>query len=370
MNGVKQGDALSCIIFIIVVDPLIRNINCNEAIRPITDKDYPTNAFAYADDINACARANLESVNTIFKEYSLLTRLSGLSLNADKTELLRCKAPAAKYRIYKPPRSGIASLDKALGRHTSTTNINAQEQGQNYTQYQVTYRGTNYTLTEKSAIKICGIVFATDELRSYSENVTRRIEKLKEQLNKWRARGLCFLGKSLIIKTFGISQLIYVAQCCTIKELDIKQINNIILNFLWTNGASSRRVERIKRDIIYKPTTLGGFGVIEFDYLNKSIKLKQVYRSSKIHHPIKKLQNLPEISPFLISYSTDEEISSEAKIIATGLAYDIIKSSKTGLQWLPGIKVTKLYEYFGVQGMPAHYAKLLTKDNYHTKFII
>jgi hypothetical protein len=366
MNGVKQGDALSCIIFIIVVDPLIRNINCSDAIRPIADKENPTNAFAYADDINACAKADLESVNMIFKEYSLLTRLSGLSLNADKTELLRCKMVANKSRIYRPGKSGIISLDKALGRGTRVTNPTGPEQRQNETLYQVIYKGANYMLTEKQKIKICGITIASDESISYLENVTRKIEKLKEQLNKWRARGLCMLGKLLIIKTFGISHLIYVAQCCTIKEEDVKQINNVILNFLWTKGQSAKRVERIKREIIYKPTSLGGFGVIEFGYLNKPIKLKQAYRSSKVQHPIKKLQNLPRIEPFLAAYTSDEDISSEVKIIATEVAYDLIKNKNANLQWLPGIHVTKLHEYFGVQGMPAHYAKLLSKDNYHT----
>jgi hypothetical protein len=34
-RGVKQGDALSCAIFIICIDPLIRNINYNENIKPI-----------------------------------------------------------------------------------------------------------------------------------------------------------------------------------------------------------------------------------------------------------------------------------------------------------------------------------------------
>jgi hypothetical protein len=277
---------------------------------------------------------------------------------AEKTELLHCKRSATKTRIYRPIKSGIRSIDKILPKKPLVPL--GDEPVQHFPcQYNIAYRGSNYRLTAKESIKICGIVFSTDEQKAYTDNVLNKIQKLQEQLNKWRARGLCFLGKSLIIKTFGISQLIYVAQCCIIKETEVKQINNTILNFLWTKGETTRRVERIKRDIIYKPTTLGGFGVIEFGSLDKAIKFKQVIRVNKSKHPIKKLQNLDKIDPFLISYTTDEDIASEVKIWSTELAYDAIKNKDAGLQWFPSLNMCRLHEYFNVQGLPAHYAKQL-----------
>jgi hypothetical protein len=230
-------------------------------------------------------------------------------------------------------------------------------------QYDIAYKGSHYRLDPKRSIKICGIVFSTDEHTSYSENVLNKIQKLQEQLNKWRARGLSFLGKSLITKTFGISQLIYVAQCCIIKDPEIKQINDIILNFLWTKGGSARRVERIKREIIYKPPRLGGFGVIEFGCLDKAIKFKQVLRANKSRHPIRNLQDVPRIEPFLISYNTNEDIASEVKIRATELAYELIKNEHAGLQWFPGLNIGKIYDYFNVHGLSAHYARQLKDEN-------
>ena len=35
LRGMKQGDALSCFIFIICIDPLIRNINCDPDIKMV-----------------------------------------------------------------------------------------------------------------------------------------------------------------------------------------------------------------------------------------------------------------------------------------------------------------------------------------------
>jgi hypothetical protein len=244
-------------------------MNNNNIIRPIVDINNPTNAFAYADDINACAKANQESVNQIFKEYSLLTRLCGLKLNAEKTELLHCKQTITKSRIFEPKKSGLRNIDKILPKKPPELRGTETAPNQNLVlQYIINYMDCQYNLVPKEVIKICGIVFSNDEELSYTENVLKKIQKLLEQLNKWRARGLCFLGKSLILKTFGISQIIYVAQCCIIREAEVKQINNIILNFLWTKGGMMKRVERIKRNIIYKPTSLGGFGIIEFGCLN------------------------------------------------------------------------------------------------------
>jgi hypothetical protein len=94
-RGVKQGDALSCLLFILCMDPLIRNLNENKKIEPITFKSKITTtvvkhkASGYADDIAIVCKNTLGSVKEVFFEYERLTRKSGLELNADKTEILR-----------------------------------------------------------------------------------------------------------------------------------------------------------------------------------------------------------------------------------------------------------------------------------------
>jgi Reverse transcriptase (RNA-dependent DNA polymerase) len=51
-NGVKQGDSLSCILFIMCMDPLIRNIEANpNIIRPEIQGIPLPKVLAYADDI-------------------------------------------------------------------------------------------------------------------------------------------------------------------------------------------------------------------------------------------------------------------------------------------------------------------------------
>ena len=86
-NGVKQGDALSCILFILCMEPLIRNINNDEKIRSINE-NIPK-VVAYADDITCMIKPTNESLRRIFTQYERLTNISGLKLNADKTEIIK-----------------------------------------------------------------------------------------------------------------------------------------------------------------------------------------------------------------------------------------------------------------------------------------
>ena len=66
-------------------------------------------------------------------------------------------------------------------------------------------------------LKICGIWYCNDPERAYKLNITDKIVKLESNLKLWRSRNLTFEGKSLIIKTFGISQLVYGLQVLEIK---------------------------------------------------------------------------------------------------------------------------------------------------------
>ena len=94
LRGMKQGDALSCAIFIICVDPLIRNINADLQIQmikftcKISKEDIGFKAGAFADDVGVLCGGNQLSIRKVFEQYGKLTRRSGLVLNAEKTEIL------------------------------------------------------------------------------------------------------------------------------------------------------------------------------------------------------------------------------------------------------------------------------------------
>ena len=88
-NGVKQGDALSCILFIIGIEPLLKNIKSDRHIEHITiEGNIIPKTLSYADDVACILRPTTQNVNRIFYHYERMTQLSGLKLNVDKTEII------------------------------------------------------------------------------------------------------------------------------------------------------------------------------------------------------------------------------------------------------------------------------------------
>ena len=72
-RGVKQGDALSCALFILAIDPLIRNIEANSNIpavkvQLIDGSHVSFKVLAYADDI-AILTSKSTAFQYIFMEY-------------------------------------------------------------------------------------------------------------------------------------------------------------------------------------------------------------------------------------------------------------------------------------------------------------
>ncbi len=124
--------------------------------------------MAYADDITCVIEKDANSVQGIFREYGRLTRASGLSLNADKTEILDLRE----------------------------------------NRYKVKYEGNEHILQGSRSVKINGIVFNKDINQMKTDNFNYLVGKIEKMLMGWRARQLSLLGKILIYKTFGMSQVI------------------------------------------------------------------------------------------------------------------------------------------------------------------
>jgi hypothetical protein len=152
-RGVKQGDALSCALFILCIDPLIRNINLNTKIEPIDRETkisklkYTQKCTGYADDISVICKNNSDSIRNVFREYEKLTELSGLELNAEKTEILALKSKELR-------------------------------------KFKVHYLGKPIEITSVAELKICGIWFCKDKDKVYNLNITNKIEKLQANIMK------------------------------------------------------------------------------------------------------------------------------------------------------------------------------------------
>jgi hypothetical protein len=282
-RGVKQGDALSCSIFIICIDPLLRNLNSNSSIEEIKTRSGEERSFkaaAYADDISVVCKNSTTCIQQVFKEYERLTNLSGLELNADKTEIL----------------SLDSSEEKLFG---------------------FEYNEECYHIRSVKRIKICGLFYCTDEKEEYELNVIEKHNKLKSKIRAWSHRNLTLEGKILIVKTFGLSQLIYNMQSYNFKEAELTNIERTIFGFLWSNSEKKNGIDRIKRSILKNDYCYGGLNVTDVDCLNRALKLRQFLWSSKKNHEISAIQsqlsNGPDIRREYEKISTEEAICQSAQ---------------------------------------------------------
>ncbi len=256
-RGVKQGDALSCAIFIICIDPLLRNLNQSNKIKEISigNSNIKFKAGAYADDVSIICRNNLESIQEVFNEYNRLSERSGLVLNAEKTEILR--------------------LNK--------------KQSMNL---KVKYSNKVFNIEMVDKLKICGLYYCNDTEEEYELNVKNKIRNLSYKIKKWIPRNLTIEGKILIVKTFGLSQLIYNMQSVRFLPPEIINAEREIFKFIWSTNEKQNGIDRISRSIMKNDYENGGMKVPDIECLDRSLKLRQVVRAQNSNHVISRIQTL------------------------------------------------------------------------------
>ena len=255
LRGVKQGDALSCILFIMCMEPLLRNIKRNPVINTIKSTklnvDLPK-VYGYADDVNVAAKTDARGIQSIFSEYERFSKNSGLILNADKTEILRFKKVAPANRMFR-----------------------------------VTYMGRRYELSTAEGIKINGILFFQNPKVREERNVDKVVVAMEKHLTNWSRRHLTLYGKILIAKTYAISQVVFLMQSMTLEDKSLKRINKVLFKFLWNkNFNAAKAPDRVKREIVVTSCKLGGFGMTDIYSMNKSFNVRSLGRMSKSEHPL------------------------------------------------------------------------------------
>ena len=87
-----------------------------------------------------------------------------------------------------------------------------------------------------NVIKILGIKIGYDLERSLCDTFRERIRIMKVKLNMWLKRNLSLSGKVLILKTFGISQILHVSSVYVMPDWALKDIKEAMFKFLWGGG--------------------------------------------------------------------------------------------------------------------------------------
>ena len=124
-----------------------------------------------------------------------------------------------------------------------------------------------------SSFNLLGIEFSTNLISMPEKNYKKAIEKVKVLINKWKNRYLTPLGRITVIKTHLISQCIHLISTLPRSESFLKELNNILYQFLW-NG----KPDKIKRTTINLSLNQGGMKMINLFNFEKALKVNWVKR--------------------------------------------------------------------------------------------
>jgi len=101
-------------------------------------------------------------------------------------------------------------------------------------------------------------------MKKKTRNFHLKIHNLQTNFDIWRARHLTLytFGRVLIIKSIGLSQLVYSASTLNVPKEIIPIIKTKLFSFLWNN-----KKYKIKREGLYQDIPKGGLRMVDTDIM-------------------------------------------------------------------------------------------------------
>ncbi len=207
-KSVRQGCPLAPFLFVIVVEVLSIAIRNDANIKGINVEDQEIKLSQLADD-TTCFVTDEESARNLINTLKLFATISGLKCNVDKTEAMWIGANADQ------PEGNIKVKWK------------------------------------KNIFSTLGVTFMNNEQEMCDTNLDDKIAKISKTFKQWKCRDLTLIGRILIAKTLGLSQVYYLAGNIFITEEKIDIIQSKVNNFIWKEGNPKVKQTTISQSIKY-----------------------------------------------------------------------------------------------------------------------
>lgn len=232
-KGLRQGCPLSCLLFLLCIEPLAHSIRENTNIRGINFGPTEVKLSCYADDMAVILNGSEQSLRSCVARFNEFEKVSGLTLNKAKTRAVWI----GKFRN----RFDQICPDLCLS----------------WGQDHVKYLGLTLNPMCENLAEI---------------NYDEKIQAIKQRLNVWVRRGLTPYGRIHLIKSEALGQLVYLMT--VLEKPNAKQrkcIETILFRFIWGN-----RNDKIKRTTMKNTYEAGGFKVPDIAVQADSLKISWV----------------------------------------------------------------------------------------------
>ena len=195
-RGVRQGCPLSSLLFLLCIEILAELIRENKNVKGFQLGNTHIKLSLFADDAS-CIVEDINSLDILLKIIGKFYNYSGLKINIEKCLL-----------VY-------------IGPWKTKENV---------------IRGIN---TAGKTFNMLGIQLGTDKSQCDKINFENKISSMNLRLRIWTSRNLTLIGKILIAKSMGMSNLIYSMSIKDCNTSNIKIAQSHINKFIW-NGKPAK----------------------------------------------------------------------------------------------------------------------------------
>ena len=209
-------------------------IRKNNQIQGIKVSNNEKKITQFADD-TSCTVLDWQSIELIFTTLKIFSKYSGLTTNLDKSTILWL-GPWKKKII--PKEYNLKVLPDNLD--------------------------------------VLGLNIGVNVDKSEENNFHEKINKMEKRFTMWKLRNLTILGRILIAKTFGMSNLIYSMSILDILKKIIKIAQQKINQFIW-----NEKIAKVKHNTLISSFQEGGLKAPDLESQNKALRLVWLNRLSK-----------------------------------------------------------------------------------------
>ena len=230
-RGIRQGDSLSALLYIIQSEPLSESIRCNNSVKGIEINDEEGNSTElkgcqYVDDATNMLSSRVD-IQNCFGLIDKFGKASGSKVNKSKT---------------------IALVSEHFQDNQSICND---------------------IKISKGIEKVLGVPIGKGQDKNLFWN--EKVEKMEKRIKSWSSRDLSIFGKVHIIRSLILPLIQYASAHVHIDDKVIQRVQKLVWEFVW-----KWKTCFVSRGICYLPRHMGGLNVPNFDYIVKASRIRMI----------------------------------------------------------------------------------------------